>query len=103
MRFGIFDHLEQPGDVPWHELYRHRLDLLVRAEELCMLDQLSEGRLEIGFGKGISVREHCEQFAEEAGTDYFVGVVAWGDLSAYEVDRSFDLFAEHVMAPLAAS
>ncbi len=336
VRFGIFDQLEQPGDVPWHELYRHRLDLLARAEEagvwgwhksehhlipldaapsinvflaaaiertssiricslvhllpfyhpirlaeeLCMLDQLSEGRLEFGFGKGISVpehllwgldpddavaqtdeslelilaamqttgnfsfegqfyefrdvpiefepyqrpypplwrpgqletaaemgvrtmaagplaavaastaryhellgadgigryhapmigglrrlivaptdgeadeigrrtwaaftehltrlfrryemtppndptlggdydkakqfqavvvgspeivREHCEQFAEEAGTDYFVGVFAWGDLSAYEVDRSFDLFAEHVIAPLATS
>ena len=333
VRFGIFDQLEQPGDVPWHELYRHRLDLLVRAEEagvwgwhksehhlipldaapsinvflaaaiertkriricslvhllpfyhplrlaeeLCMLDHLSEGRLEFGFGKGISVpehllwgldpdaaidttdeslalilaamqtdgnfsfegehyqfdgvpiefepyqqpypplwrpgkleaaaklgvrtvaggpmtavaanaaryrellstnsigrhhepmiggirrlvvapsdaeadevgrrtwaaftehltrlfrryemtppndptvggnydlakqleavvvgspetiREHCERFAAEAGTDYFMGVFAWGDLSAYEVDRSFDLFAEHVMVPL---
>lgn len=28
------------------------------AEELCMLDHLSHGRLEIGFGKGISVPEH---------------------------------------------
>lgn len=28
------------------------------AEELCMLDHLSQGRLEIGFGKGISIPEH---------------------------------------------
>lgn len=27
-------------------------------EELCMLDQLSEGRLEFGFGRGISIPEH---------------------------------------------
>ena len=28
------------------------------AEELCMLDHLSDGRLEFGFGKGISIPEH---------------------------------------------
>ena len=54
-------------------------------------------------GSPETVREHCEQFAEQAGTDYFVGVFAWGDLSAYEADRSFDLFAEHVMVALAGT
>lgn len=114
LRFGIFDQLEQPGDVPTHQLFRDRLRLIelaeeagvwgwhksehhlipldgapsinifltaaiertstlricslvhllpfyhpIRlAEELCMLDHLSEGRLEIGFGKGVSIPEH---------------------------------------------
>lgn len=114
LRFGVFDQLENPGGLPLNELYRHRINLAVRAEEagfwgwhksehhlipldaapsinvflaaviertstirvgslvhllpfyhplrlfeeLCMLDQLSEGRLEIGFGKGISAPEH---------------------------------------------
>jgi alkanesulfonate monooxygenase SsuD/methylene tetrahydromethanopterin reductase-like flavin-dependent oxidoreductase (luciferase family) len=54
-------------------------------------------------GSPQTVREHCEQFEAEAGTDYFVGQFAWGDLSIEEVTRSFDLFAEHVAQPLQAS
>ncbi len=121
MRFGMFDQIEDPGGVALGELYRHRLDLAVRAEqagfwgyhksehhmlpldaapsiglwlsaiaqrtsrirlcslvhlfplfhplrlaeELAMLDQLSGGRLEIGFGKGVSAPEH-----ELWGSDY---------------------------------
>jgi alkanesulfonate monooxygenase SsuD/methylene tetrahydromethanopterin reductase-like flavin-dependent oxidoreductase (luciferase family) len=114
LRFGLFDQLEHPGGVPLHQLYRDRIDLVVKAEqagfwgyhksehhlipldaapsinvflaavaertsrirlcslvhllpfyhpirlaeEICMLDQLSEGRFEFGFGKGISIPEH---------------------------------------------
>ena len=54
-------------------------------------------------GSPQTIRSVCERFAEEAGTDYFVGVLAWGDLTNYEVDRSFDLFAEHVIAPMATA
>ena len=46
------------------------------------------------------IREHLEDFAENAGTDYFVGCFAWGDLNRDEAHRSFDLFAEHSMAGL---
>jgi len=48
------------------------------------------------------VRESVEEFAANSGTDYLVGAFAWGDLAIDEVQRSFDLFAEHVVAPLAA-
>lgn len=114
LRFGMFDQLEHPGGVPLHQLYRDRIELVVKAEqagfwgyhksehhlipldaapsinvflgalsqhtsrirlcslvhllpfyhplrlaeEICMLDHLSGGRLEIGFGKGISAPEH---------------------------------------------
>lgn len=51
-------------------------------------------------GSPDTIREHCEQFEAEAGTDYFVGQFAWGDLTPYEVTRSVDLFAEHVATPL---
>ncbi|MCP5026947.1 MAG: LLM class flavin-dependent oxidoreductase [Actinomycetia bacterium] len=53
-------------------------------------------------GSPETLRGHCDQFEAEAGTDYFVGQFAWGDLSPYEVSRSFDLFVEHVAAPLMA-
>jgi alkanesulfonate monooxygenase SsuD/methylene tetrahydromethanopterin reductase-like flavin-dependent oxidoreductase (luciferase family) len=33
MRFGMFDQIEDPGGVALGELYRHRLDLAVRAEQ----------------------------------------------------------------------
>lgn len=52
-------------------------------------------------GSPSTVRAHVEEFAERAGTDYFVGGFAWGDLDVDEADRSLDLFAEHVVAPLA--
>ncbi|MEL7155556.1 MAG: LLM class flavin-dependent oxidoreductase [Actinomycetota bacterium] len=52
-------------------------------------------------GSPSMVRDHVDAFAEHSGTDYFVGGFAWGDLSADEVDRSLDLFAEHIVAPLA--
>lgn len=114
LRFGVFDQSEQPGDLSPAELYRSRLALLERAEQLgfwgyhksehhlipldhapsiglflaaaaerteririgslvhllpfyhpirlveevCMLDHLSGGRFELGFGKGISAPEH---------------------------------------------
>ncbi len=53
-------------------------------------------------GSPSTVLEHCRQFEAEAGTDYFVGGFGWGDLDRYEVARSFDLFAEHVVQPLGA-
>lgn len=53
-------------------------------------------------GSPETVKAHVEAFAEEAGTDYFVGGFAWGDLGADEVHRSFDLFAEHIVKEMAA-
>jgi alkanesulfonate monooxygenase SsuD/methylene tetrahydromethanopterin reductase-like flavin-dependent oxidoreductase (luciferase family) len=47
-------------------------------------------------GSPAKVRDHVLQFREEAGTDYFVGCFAWGDLSGDEARRSFDLFAEQI-------
>ena len=48
-------------------------------------------------GSAQSVRDSVEDFAANSTTNYLVGNFAWGDLSAEEVYRSFDLFAEHVM------
>lgn len=48
------------------------------------------------------VREHVEEFARDAGTDYFVGCFAWGDLTRDENHRSFDLFAERVLPSFVA-
>ncbi len=53
-------------------------------------------------GSPQTVREHVEEFAEKAGTDYFVGGFAWGDLSADEAGRSLDLFAEHIVTEMTA-
>jgi alkanesulfonate monooxygenase SsuD/methylene tetrahydromethanopterin reductase-like flavin-dependent oxidoreductase (luciferase family) len=53
-------------------------------------------------GSPSTVREHVQRFEAEAGTDYFVGCFAWGDLSTTEMMRSFDLFAEHVTSELVA-
>lgn len=47
-------------------------------------------------GSPAKIRDHLCEFAESAGTDYFVGWWAWGDLSADEVARSFDLFAGQI-------
>ena len=51
-------------------------------------------------GSPSTVLEHCQQFEAGAGTDYFVGCFAWGDLDRKEMLQSFDLFAEHVVQPL---
>ena len=69
--FGLFDWVDADGVRDPGQLYAERLDLLAEAERLCplvyvlplydptrlaeeiaMLDHLSAGRLEIGFGKG---------------------------------------------------
>src|ERR1700694_421736 len=42
------------GPLVWAMPLHHPLRLI---EEICMLDQLSRGRLEIGFGRGSSPRE----------------------------------------------
>ena len=47
-------------------------------------------------GSPARIRDHVDQFREQAGTDYFVGAFAWGDLTADEVARSFDLFVDSV-------
>ncbi len=63
-----------PSQIPWlaavaRETERIRLGTLVSclplhqplrlAEEVCMIDQLSQGRFELGVGRGISPFEHC--------------------------------------------
>jgi len=92
-------------------------------EEICMLDQLSGGRLEIGFGRGsvpaelIYYGQNPEQaqavYAEAVlaflrtqlagtGSNYCVGQFAFGDLSLEDTLRSIELFAHHIMPQLAA-
>jgi alkanesulfonate monooxygenase SsuD/methylene tetrahydromethanopterin reductase-like flavin-dependent oxidoreductase (luciferase family) len=47
------------------------------------------------------VRDHVEQLRAETGVEYVVGGFAFGDLSHDEALRSLELFAEHVVEPLA--
>src|SRR5260221_269757 len=75
MQFGIFDQNDH-GRYPLTEQYDKRLELIAfydqggfrtyhmsehhslkLAEEICMLDHLSHGRLEVGIGRGASPHE----------------------------------------------
>jgi alkanesulfonate monooxygenase SsuD/methylene tetrahydromethanopterin reductase-like flavin-dependent oxidoreductase (luciferase family) len=51
-------------------------------------------------GSPESVREHVEELVASGVVEYVIGCFAWGDLDGDECRRSFDLFAEHVAAPL---
>lgn len=79
MKFGVFDWVEAGPGLPAH-VYQHKLELAAAADaagfhamrvgaltfclpwydpyrfynEVCMLDQLSGGRLELGIGRGVS-------------------------------------------------
>ncbi|MFN0090359.1 MAG: LLM class flavin-dependent oxidoreductase [Acidimicrobiales bacterium] len=59
------------------------------AEEICMLDHLSEGRFEFGFGRGISAPEHrlwrLDDAEGEARTDEALELV----LAALQTESSF--------------
>jgi hypothetical protein len=85
-------------------------------EEICMLDQMSGGRLDVDFGRGASpieldlfgadpadaraIYDEARQQTAEAGADYFVGQFAFGDLPLAETARSIELFARDVMPAL---
>ena len=48
-------------------------------------------------GSPQTIREFVKQWADETGSDYFIGKFTVGDLTHDEVRRSIELFAEHVM------
>jgi alkanesulfonate monooxygenase SsuD/methylene tetrahydromethanopterin reductase-like flavin-dependent oxidoreductase (luciferase family) len=52
-------------------------------------------------GSVASVREQVAQFCEESGCDYLVLAFAWGNLTAAQTRRSFDLFASRIMPDFA--
>ncbi len=55
MKFGVFDHLDAgAGPLVYTLGLYHPLRL---ADEICMLDQMSGGRFELGVGRGASALE----------------------------------------------
>jgi alkanesulfonate monooxygenase SsuD/methylene tetrahydromethanopterin reductase-like flavin-dependent oxidoreductase (luciferase family) len=48
-------------------------------------------------GSVASVRDQVAKFCEESGCDYLVLAFAWGNLTAAQTRRSFDLFASRIM------
>jgi len=52
-------------------------------------------------GSVASVRDQVAKFCEESGCDYLVLAFAWGNLSAAQTRRSFDLFASKIMPDFA--
>ncbi|MGZ6211299.1 MAG: LLM class flavin-dependent oxidoreductase [Candidatus Binataceae bacterium] len=52
-------------------------------------------------GSVASVRDQVARFCEESGCDYLVLAFAWGNLTASQTRRSFDLFAEKIMPDFA--
>jgi alkanesulfonate monooxygenase SsuD/methylene tetrahydromethanopterin reductase-like flavin-dependent oxidoreductase (luciferase family) len=60
-------------------------------EEICMLDHLRDGRLEIGVGRG-----DMDEYVATDG-NYFVCSFQWGGLTHDQAMRSIDLFVEEIM------
>jgi hypothetical protein len=52
-------------------------------------------------GSVASVRDQVAKFCEESGCDYLVLAFAWGNLTAAQTRRSFDLFAGRIMPDFA--
>jgi alkanesulfonate monooxygenase SsuD/methylene tetrahydromethanopterin reductase-like flavin-dependent oxidoreductase (luciferase family) len=52
-------------------------------------------------GSVASVRDQIAKFCEESGCDYLVLAFAWGNLTAAQARRSFDLFASRIMPDFA--
>jgi alkanesulfonate monooxygenase SsuD/methylene tetrahydromethanopterin reductase-like flavin-dependent oxidoreductase (luciferase family) len=52
-------------------------------------------------GSVASVRDQVARFCEESGCDYLVLAFAWGNLTAAQTRRSFDLFASRIMPDFA--
>jgi alkanesulfonate monooxygenase SsuD/methylene tetrahydromethanopterin reductase-like flavin-dependent oxidoreductase (luciferase family) len=52
-------------------------------------------------GSPATVRGHVEELAEAGLVEYVIGGFAFGDMTHDEALRSLELFAEHVVAPLA--
>ncbi len=63
-------------------------------------DAYRDGRA-IFVGSPARVRDEIAQCVEETGVDYMVLTFAWGNLSAAQARRSFDLFASKVMPEFA--
>ena len=64
-------------------------------------DQIKDGGRGIA-GSPATVTRMIRSQMEEAGTNYFVGQFAFGDLTLTEVLRTIDLFAREVMPALQA-
>jgi len=95
------------------------------AQEICMLDNMSRGRLEVGGGRGVSpyelagynvspqearlgeglhivgspdtVKQQVQEHVRLTGSNYFVGSFCFGSLSREQTLRSLRLFAQEVM------
>jgi alkanesulfonate monooxygenase SsuD/methylene tetrahydromethanopterin reductase-like flavin-dependent oxidoreductase (luciferase family) len=95
------------------------------AQEICMLDNMSRGRLEVGVGRGVSpyelafynvspqearlgeglhivgspdtVKQQVQEHVRLTGSNYFVGSFCFGSLSREQTLRSLRLFAQEVM------
>lgn len=61
-------------------------------EEICMLDQISNGRLDIGVGRDISPIGGAF-----FSINYFIARFAYGDISYSEAARSVNYFKEYVL------
>jgi alkanesulfonate monooxygenase SsuD/methylene tetrahydromethanopterin reductase-like flavin-dependent oxidoreductase (luciferase family) len=102
-----------------------RLNPLRLVQEICMLDNMSRGRLEIGVGRGVSphelafynvppqearlkdgphvvgspdtVKQQVDEHLRITGSNYFVGSFFFGSLTGEQMLHSLRLFAEEVM------
>ena len=74
----------------WHQKNDHAYDNFF-AWEPCLAGET------ILMGSVDKVRDQIQQLVSESGINYFVGSFAWGSLSPEASQRSFDLFATHIV------
>lgn len=87
----VFDHNDATGRPAGRQL-DERLELVAAYERLGYYAyQLTNGRLVLGVGRGVSPVETT------AGISYFSLEFAFGDMTSAEVLRSAELFATEVM------
>jgi alkanesulfonate monooxygenase SsuD/methylene tetrahydromethanopterin reductase-like flavin-dependent oxidoreductase (luciferase family) len=79
------------GPLVWAMPFHHPLRLI---EEICMLDQLSGGRLELGFGRG-SVPIELEYYGADPGTAQEIYAEAVELVLAGLTHRTLDFESKH--------
>ncbi len=87
----------------WHKHFHHLFQLHgtspAGGDRPPQFDQIKDGGRGIA-GSPATVTRMIRSQMEEAGTNYFVGQFAFGDLTSTEVLRTIDLFAREVMPAL---
>jgi alkanesulfonate monooxygenase SsuD/methylene tetrahydromethanopterin reductase-like flavin-dependent oxidoreductase (luciferase family) len=87
----------------WHKHFHHLFQLHgtspAGGDRPPQFDQIKDGGRGIA-GSPATVTRMIRSQMEEAGTNYFVGQFAFGDLTSAEVLRTIDLFAREVMPAL---